>query len=200
MENIAGSARARAPTFRRRATPGRRRLLLAATRFTFAEHRCRLPPRSRNGLRRRCCPGAMCSLVVRVARRLMTPVTGKFCGPAVKAAQLFLPATHHRRRARPPGNRRRPEPTTEGRRHPLGITNGLRCAAPTATSATPISPAPAGNGTRRISVAAKDDKWQDNEVGPHALNPYFNDLVIHRDHLRLQQSTLHLDLEKGKAT
>ncbi len=58
-----------------------------------------------------------------------------------------------------------------------------------------------GPGTRRLHIAHKDGKWEDQEVWTtRAINPYFNDLVIHDDHLYGFNNDIFtcVNLDKGK--
>jgi outer membrane protein assembly factor BamB len=59
-----------------------------------------------------------------------------------------------------------------------------------------------GNGTRRLRLAHKDGKWETKEVWTSkAINPYFNDFVLHRDHMYGFSGEFFtcLNLDKGKA-
>jgi outer membrane protein assembly factor BamB len=57
------------------------------------------------------------------------------------------------------------------------------------------------NGTRRVHVTHKDDKWEDKELWTTIdINPYFNDLVVHKGHIYGFNTELFtcVNLDKGK--
>jgi outer membrane protein assembly factor BamB len=58
-----------------------------------------------------------------------------------------------------------------------------------------------GNGTRRVKITREGDKWKDKEVWTtRAFNPYFNDFVVHDNHLYGFNNDVFtcVNLDKGK--
>lgn len=87
--------------------------------------------------------------------------------------------------------------------HKWLLEGGARCIQPAAVGASDFLIGTAfGNGTRRISISSnKDAKWHDKELWTSkAINPYFNDLVIHRNHLYGFNNDIFtcVNLDKGK--
>jgi outer membrane protein assembly factor BamB len=59
-----------------------------------------------------------------------------------------------------------------------------------------------GNGTRRLHITKDNDQWDNKELWTtRAISPYFNDFVVHRDHLYGFNTEIFtcVSLDKGKA-
>src|SRR6202041_2588265 len=87
--------------------------------------------------------------------------------------------------------------------YPCDLKGAARCVQPGAVGkADFIVGAPFGMGTHRVHITHKDDKWESAKTWEsRAISPYFNDFVIHRDHMFgfTGEFFACVALDKGKA-
>jgi outer membrane protein assembly factor BamB len=86
--------------------------------------------------------------------------------------------------------------------HDWFIEKGARCVQPAVVGKSDLILGTGfGNGTRRVHITQANGQWQEKEVWTsRTFNPYFNDFVVHNDHIYGFNNEIFtcVNLDKGK--